>query len=137
MESSLNHLESNDPLARRMAALGILEADLDETFICSGGNGGQNVNKVSTCVQIVHRVSGIQVKCQITRNQGKNRQLARLMLVEKLEASIRADRAKRVAAAEKLRRQSRVRSRMAKQRILVDKARHSEKKANRRIPSSS
>ncbi len=118
-----------------MTALGIHESDLEESFVRSGGNGGQNVNKVATCVQLTHRPSGIQVKCQTTRYQGQNRLLAREMLVEKLEAQLRERKAAGQAAAEKLRRQKRGRSRAARQRILADKARNSEKKANRRISS--
>src|SRR5438552_17038117 len=78
--------EKEDQLARRMAALGVSEADLDETFVRSGGHGGQNVNKTSTCVMLVHRPTGLQVKCQSTRQQGLNRFIARRLLLDKLEA---------------------------------------------------
>ena len=56
--------EKERQLAQRMAALGIQEADLEESFVRSGGHGGQNVNKVATCVVLLHRPSGLQVKCQ-------------------------------------------------------------------------
>ena len=60
-----------------MAALGVRESDLEESFVRSGGRGGQNVNKLATCVMLLHRPTGIQVKCQSTRQQGLNRFLAR------------------------------------------------------------
>lgn len=107
--------------------------DLEESFVRSGGHGGQNVNKVATCVLLVHRPSGIQVKCQTTRYQGRNRLLAREMMLEKLETLARTHAAERQSAAEKARRQNRGRSQAAKRRILADKARNSQKKANRRI----
>ena len=69
-------LEKEDQLAQRMTALGVRESDLDETFVRSGGHGGQNVNKVATCVMLLHRPTGLQVKCQETRQQGLNRFLA-------------------------------------------------------------
>jgi protein subunit release factor B len=42
-------------LAQRMAALGVRESDIEESFVRSGGHGGQNVNKSATCVMLIHR----------------------------------------------------------------------------------
>jgi len=75
--------EEEDPLVRRMAALGVREDDLEETFVRSGGHGGQNVNKTSTCVMLLHRPTGLRVKCQSSRQQGFNRFLARQLLPTK------------------------------------------------------
>jgi len=124
--------EKSTLLAQRMAALGVSESDLDESFVRSGGHGGQNVNKVSTCVLLVHRPTGLQVKCQTTRHQGQNRFLARELLLEKLEARRRERLDAERSRVEKLRRQKRGRSRAAKARILADKSHHAAKKASRR-----
>jgi peptide chain release factor len=115
-----------------MNALGVREEDLEETFVRSGGHGGQNVNKTSTCVMLRHRPTGLQVKCQVSRHQGRNRELARQMLLDKLEAKRSAAAAAERARVEKLRRQKRPRSRGAKERMLADKARRSERKRDRR-----
>lgn len=115
-----------------MAALGIKESDLDESFVRSGGHGGQNVNKVSTCVVLVHRPSGVQVKCQESRHQGQNRAAARRMLLDKIEAQRREKAATERAWIEKVRRQKRKRSQAAKNRMLADKSRRAEKKKFRR-----
>jgi peptide chain release factor len=80
---------------------------------------------------LLHRPSGLQVKCQSTRQQGLNRFLARRLLLDKIERAktghVESERAK----IEKIRRQKRKRSRRAKARMLADKAYHSDKKAAR------
>ncbi|MGE3312171.1 MAG: peptide chain release factor-like protein [Limisphaerales bacterium] len=126
--------EREDRLEERMARLGVSESDLDESFVRSGGHGGQNVNKTSTCVQLVHRPTGMSVKCQTTRQQGMNRFLARQMLLDKIEDARRIAAAEERARIEKVRRQKRPRSRGAKERILASKSRQASKKRLRARP---
>ena len=119
-------------LTQRMAALGVREADIEESFVRSGGHGGQNVNKTATCVMLLHRPTGLQVKCQETRQQGLNRFLARRLLLDKIEAMKNGFVASERAEREKIRRQKRRRSRRSKERILADKSHHAVKKDFRR-----
>ncbi len=110
-------------LAGKMERLGIRDEDLEESFVCSGGPGGQNVNKVSTCVLLKHRPTGLFIKCQKERTQAMNRYWARRLLADKLEAQIlgrESEEAKRIA---KIRRQKRKRSKRAKDKMLDAKQR--------------
>ena len=113
--------ETELALQRRMLALGIREEDLRESFVTSQGKGGQNVNKVATCVVLVHGPSGIAIKCQQERSQGMNRYFARKLLADKIEERKLGAESRRVQEAERIRRQKRRRSRRAKNRMLADK----------------
>jgi peptide chain release factor len=118
-------------LEERLARLGVRAEDLEESFVHSGGKGGQNVNKVATCVVLVHRPTGIAVKCQRERTQGANRLIARQLLADKIEERKLGAASRRQQEAEKVRRQKRRRSRRAKARMLRDKHVQSDKKAQR------
>ena len=127
--------EKQRALAARMDALAVREADLEERFIRSRGHGGQNVNKVSTCVVLRHGPSGVVVKCQRERSQALNRFLARRQLLNRLEARARGVAAAAAAERARIRRQKHRRSRRAKERLLAAKRAQSEKKAGRRPPT--
>jgi len=81
--------EKETQLAERMARLGIREADLTEQFIKGSGKGGQKINKTSSCVYLLHRPTGIEIKCQRERSQSLNRFFARRELCDRVEERVR------------------------------------------------
>ena len=120
-------------LISRMQELGISEKDIIEKFIRSGGKGGQNVNKTSTCVYLKHIPTGIEVKVQKERTQALNRFLARRLLVQKIEEMVLKEKSELRQKIEKIRRQKRKRSKRAKEKILSDKKHQSIKKELRTV----
>ena len=123
-------------LQEAMRRLGVREHDLEESFIRSGGPGGQNVNKVSTCVVLRHRPSGIEVRCQQERSQALNRFLARRLLLARLETQRLGELSAEAQRIAKIRRQKRKRSKRSKDKMLAAKKLRAEKKSLRRAPRS-
>jgi peptide chain release factor len=115
-------------LQQKMEELGIREEDMEESFIRSGGKGGQHVNKTSTCVYLKHVPTGIEVKCQEGRSQGLNRYRARVLLLKKIDEMKRGAESEERQRIEKIRRQKRKRSKRAKEKMLAEKRITSEKK---------
>ena len=97
--------EKESQLTKAMSWLGIDEQDLVEKFIRGSGPGGQKINKTASTVYLMHRPSGIEVKCQQGRSQAMNRYYARKELCEKLEERILGEQSARQQAREKIRRQ--------------------------------
>ena len=136
MAHSIVSAKKEEALFQKMERLGIFEKDLVEKFVRSGGHGGQNVNKTSTCVYLKHLPTQIEVKCQKERLQSLNRYFARKILAGKIEAMILGKESEEQKRIEKIRRQKRKRSQRAKKKMLDDKKKHGLKKASRRHGTS-
>ncbi|MBU0682860.1 MAG: peptide chain release factor-like protein [Candidatus Omnitrophota bacterium] len=119
-------LRKETELKKKMRRFGVKEKDIAENFVRSSGRGGQNVNKVATCVYLKHNPTGIEVKCKQARTQGLNRFLARRILVEKIETKILGKLSSEKQRIEKIRRQKRKRSKKSKEKMLADKKKQTQ-----------
>ncbi len=75
-------------LNERMRHLQLGEGEIEESYFRASGPGGQKTNKTLSGVTLLHRPTGIRVRCQRERSQGINRFIARRLLVEELEARV-------------------------------------------------
>lgn len=119
-------------LLQKAAVLSLNPADVEENFIRGGGHGGQKINKTASCVQLFHRPTGIEIRCQKHREQSKNRLSAWKLLILKIDEKVRGRESDRAQKIFKLRKQKARRSRKAKEKMLREKHHHAEIKEGRR-----
>jgi peptide chain release factor len=118
-------------IAVRLDALGTNSTEVEERFVRGSGPGGQKINKTSSTVWLLHRPTGIEVRCQRERSQAANREWAWEELCKKLENRQRAARDEVTAVREAERRRTRQKSRGQKARMVESKHRRAKQKARR------
>ena len=119
-------------LRAHLVALGCDPAGGEESFIHSGGAGGQNVNKVATCVQLRYAPRNILLKMQEHRTQASNRLAAWKLLAEQLQRLHDRQIQERRSARELKRRQNAPRPRGIKKQFVELKRRRAKTRAGRR-----
>jgi len=126
----------SEPLLAKAASLKLFPEDIEESFVRGSGAGGQKINKTSSVVQLRHRPSGLEVRCQKHREQSKNRLSAYKLLILKLEQEKIGAKSLLSQKIFKLQKQKQRRSKKAKEKVLAAKKVRSTIKNSRKAPQN-
>lgn len=121
----------DEALDQRLTDLGVKPDDVEERFVRGSGPGGQKINKTSSTVWLIHRPTGVQVKCKAGRSQVQNRVAAWEGLAEKLHLSQNKAIEERRNQVEANRRRTRPRSAAQKRRMVEAKRSRARRKMGR------
>lgn len=110
-----------DDLRIKAESLGILPDDCTEHFVRGTGPGGQKKNKTSSCVELYHAPTGINLRVQTNREQHKNRIMAYKILIKKIEQIQKNAEENLARAAHRERQSRRLRRGGAKEKTLRQK----------------
>lgn len=94
--------------------------DIDEKHIRGWGNGGQKLNKTSSCVQLHHRPTNTNIICQETRSLQQNKKIAYKRLKDKLDFLVNGEESKVAKKISKLQAKKRQQKRRAKKKYQGD-----------------
>lgn len=89
------------PIRKQSKTVVFKPEDIEIETSRSGGKGGQNVNKVETAVRIIHKETGLDVRCTSERSQLKNKEKALAILASKIEDLRQAEEDAKYAAERK------------------------------------
>lgn len=124
----------DEKLRNHLIALGVDVNRVEESFVRSQGAGGQNVNKVSTCVVLHYSPLHLTIKMQDGRTQAGNRATAWNLLRDKVIALKKSKAAAARSEREQQRRQKRKRPNWLKRELVKFKAQRATVKKARRQP---
>ena len=122
----------SEKFLEKARSLHIFAEDIEEKFVRGSGAGGQKVNKTASTVWLKHLPTGIEVKFQEQREREANRSGAYRLLILKIEERVLGKQSQIAQKIFKLRKQKKRRSRKAKEKMLEEKHRRSEIKAERK-----
>ncbi|KAL2007332.1 hypothetical protein VTN00DRAFT_8770 [Thermoascus crustaceus] len=90
--------------------------DIEGSYLKGSGPGGQKINKTNSAVQLIHKPTGIVVKCQATRSRSQNQKIAREILAEKVEALEKGDQSRAAIKAERARKKKASRAKKSRRK---------------------